>query len=52
MDVGTLNAGDAADFIVVEDLKNFKVVATYIDGVMVAENNTSFLKSVPLQNPK
>ncbi len=38
MNVGLLREGDAADFIVVEELKNFKVLQTYIDGVLVAEN--------------
>lgn len=35
---GLLQQGDAADFIVVKDLVNFDVIATYIDGVLVAEN--------------
>jgi adenine deaminase len=38
MNVGLLRTGDAADFIVVEDLKNFKVFQTYVDGELVAEN--------------
>nr|HMP31770.1 amidohydrolase family protein [Saprospiraceae bacterium] len=33
MDVGTLKVGDKADFIVVEDLKNFTILETYINGV-------------------
>jgi adenine deaminase len=37
MKVGLLRAGDAADLIVVEDLENFKVLQTYIDGELVAE---------------
>ena len=45
MDVGLLREGDAADFIVVEDLKNFKVLKTYIDGELVAENGKSKVKS-------
>ena len=32
MDVGLLNEGDPADFIVVKDLKSFEVLKTYIDG--------------------
>jgi adenine deaminase len=38
MNVGQLKQGDAADFIIVEDLKNFKVLQTYINGELVAEN--------------
>ncbi len=41
MNVGLLQKNDPADFIVVKDLKDFQVVATYIDGVKVAENGVS-----------
>lgn len=34
--VGQLREGDGADFIVVKDLKNFEVLATYIQGEKVA----------------
>ncbi|MBC7887696.1 MAG: adenine deaminase [Ferruginibacter sp.] len=43
MDVGLLRAGDAADFILVENLVNFKVTQTYIDGELVAEKGRSFI---------
>ena len=46
---GILRENDAADFIVVEDLINFKVVQTYIDGILVAENGKSFIPSVPIK---
>lgn len=45
MNVGLLREGDAADFIVVEDLESFKVVETYINGELVAEQGISKLKS-------
>ena len=45
MNIGLLKKGDTADFIVVEDLVNFKVVQTYIDGELVAENGKSFVNS-------
>ncbi|MFI5144058.1 MAG: adenine deaminase [Ignavibacteria bacterium] len=38
LDVGLLRTGDAADFIVVHNLKEFRVIQTYIDGMLVAEN--------------
>ncbi len=38
MKVGLLRVGDAADFIVVKDLKDFDVLQTYINGELVAEN--------------
>ncbi|MEO6819430.1 MAG: adenine deaminase [Ginsengibacter sp.] len=41
MNVGLLHLGDQADFILLENLKNFKVLATYIDGELVAENGIS-----------
>jgi adenine deaminase len=41
MNVGLLREGDAADMIVVEDLKDFKVVETYINGELVAANGIS-----------
>ncbi len=46
---GLLKPGDAADFIVVDDLIHFKVLQTYIDGALVAENGTSFIKTQPSQ---
>ncbi|PWH86470.1 adenine deaminase [Brumimicrobium oceani] len=39
MDVGQLRVGDQADFCIVEDLKNFKVKQTVIDGNIVFEND-------------
>jgi adenine deaminase len=45
MNVGFLKEGDPADFIVVEDLKDFKVNATYIDGEQVAENQQTKIKT-------
>lgn len=47
MKVGLLKPGDSADFIIVEDLKDFKVHATYINGTQVAENGISKIKTQP-----
>ncbi len=41
MNVGLLKAGHRADFIIVKDLVNFEVLATYIDGIVVAEKGIS-----------
>ena len=38
LDVGGLKIGDKADFILVDNLTNFKVKATYINGECVMEN--------------
>jgi adenine deaminase len=46
LDAGLLQAGDAADFILVDDLENFRVLATYIDGRKVAENGKSLIPPV------
>ena len=46
MKVGLLSEGDAADLIVVKDLKTFEVLETYIDGRLVAENGRSKIESV------
>ena len=51
MNIGLLQKSDAADFIVVEDLTHFKVLQTYIDGELVAENGKSFVKDVYFEKP-
>lgn len=51
MDVGLLRENDPADFIVVEDLKDFKVLQTYIGGELVAENGKSFVGAVAFDTP-
>ena len=43
MEVGLLRENDAADFIVVDNLVNFTVIQTYIDGELVAEKGQSFI---------
>lgn len=45
MNVGLLRKDDPADFIIVENLKDFKVESTYIDGEIVAENGISKIKT-------
>jgi len=46
LDVGLLREGDPADFILVEDLKDFKVLKTYINGELVAENGKTLIPGV------
>lgn len=43
LEVGLLQEGDPADFIVVNDLTNFKVKQTYIDGNIVAVSGKSLI---------
>jgi adenine deaminase len=45
LDVGLLRIGDDADFIVVDNLKDFNVNMTYIRGIKVAENGKSLIQS-------
>lgn len=51
INVGLLKVNDAADFIVVEDLVDFKVKQTYINGELVAEDGESFIKHIPFETP-
>ena len=51
MNVGLLQNNDAADFVVVEDLIEFKVLQTYINGELVAEKGQSFIESIPFEKP-
>ena len=46
--VGLLHVGDPADFIVVDDLTDFRVRQTYLDGQLVAENGQSRLPAAPV----
>lgn len=44
--IGQLREGDGADFILVKDLKNFEVLATFIQGKKVAENGKSLIPRI------
>lgn len=44
LEVGLLQTGDPADFIVVDNLKDFNVLKTVIDGTIVSENGKCFLQ--------
>lgn len=50
LDVGLLNLGDIADCIVIEDLKDFKTLQTYINGELVFDNGISKIKHVEFKN--
>ena len=47
MDVGLLREGDAADFIILEDLLHFKVRETWVGGQLVATNGVSKIPHIP-----
>lgn len=50
LDVGLLNVGDVADCIIVEDLKDFKTLQTYINGELVYDKGISKIKHVEFKN--
>lgn len=45
LQVGQLRQGDPADFILVENLQSFKVLQTWINGTLVAENGRSLIRA-------
>lgn len=46
LDVGFLQVGQSADFIVVDNLRDFNVQQTYVRGKLVAEKGKSLINSV------
>ena len=50
LDVGLLQVGHNADCIVVQDLKDFKTLQTYVNGVLVYNNGTSLIETVAFKN--
>ena len=46
LDVGLLQQGDDADFIVVDNLEDFNVLNTYVKGIKVAEEGSSLIHPV------
>jgi adenine deaminase len=49
LEVGLLQKGDDADFILVDNLTKFNVLETYINGELVAKNGESFVNSVAFE---
>ena len=47
MNVGLLKEGDPADFIIVENLQDFKVLETFINGEKVAERGRTNIQTKP-----
>ena len=46
LDVGLLQKGDPADFVVVDNLSEFNILQTYVNGVLVAEYGNSKIAAV------
>lgn len=51
LDSGLLQPGDRADLILVDDLKKFEVIATYVEGELVAERGRTLIESVSEEAP-
>jgi len=48
LEVGLLQNGDAADFIVVDNLENFKILQTYINGKKVFDEGKVFIDKIEI----
>ena len=48
LDVGMLREGDSADFIEVDDLDDFTILKTVINGEVVAQNGESKISPIPI----
>ncbi|OYT16169.1 MAG: adenine deaminase [Bacteroidetes bacterium 4572_77] len=46
LEVGMLQKNDAADFIIIDNLKDFHILSTYVDGIQIAENGESKIASI------
>lgn len=51
LDIGLLQVDDDADFIIVDNLKDFNVQATYVQGQLVSEDGKSLIASVEESEP-
>jgi adenine deaminase len=51
LNVGLLQKGDDADFIVVDNLSDFNITETYIRGELVAQNGNTRIQSVDESEP-
>ncbi len=49
LEVGMLQLNDKADFVVVNNLIDFDVIKTYINGIKVYENGVSYIESLAIQ---
>jgi adenine deaminase len=49
LNVGLLRLGDSADFIAIDNLRDFTVRQTYCKGILAAERGKSLLPSVPVE---
>jgi adenine deaminase len=51
LDVGMLQAGDDADFILVDNLQDFNVIETYVNGALIAKDGKTLIDAVKESEP-
>ncbi|MCF8366893.1 MAG: adenine deaminase [Bacteroidales bacterium] len=51
LDVGILQPGDDADFILVDNLDDFNITETYVNGILIAKNGKTCIDSVNESEP-
>ena len=49
LDVGLLQKGDRADFVIIDNFESFNILKTYINGEKVAENGKALFPQVPAE---
>jgi len=49
--VGKLQVGDPADFIILDNFERLQVLATYVEGKLVAQQGKSLIPSIPSRTP-
>ncbi len=51
LDVGLLQKGDDADFIIIDNPQDFNVLKTFMKGQLIAENGQTLIPSIPEKTP-
>lgn len=51
LDVGLIREGDAADLTIIDNLTDFNVISTYINGNIVSHNGKSLIEPVEVTKP-
>jgi adenine deaminase len=51
LDVGLLQPGDPADFVIIDNLEQFNILSTYINGAEVARNGKCLFETIPGEAP-
>lgn len=51
LDVGLLQVGDDADFIIIDNPKEFNVLKTFVKGQLIAENGKTLIESIEEETP-